>query len=82
MTREDVAAQEEFEVWPENWDAVMLFVDLMTQWRMGMGSPVALDYAAIPVVMDLNGTPAYQRRELFDAIRVMEVGALEAMRRK
>lgn len=77
-----MAAQEIFEVWPDNWGAVTLFVDLMSQWRMGMSGPIGLDYTAIPIVMDLRGISTEDRSALFSEIRVMEAGALEAMRRK
>lgn len=77
-----MAANDIVEVWPDNWGASLLFVDLMTQWRMGMAGAIGLDYTAIPVVMDLRDVPAEERNSLFDDIRVMESAALEAMRSK
>jgi hypothetical protein len=80
--REDVAAQETCEVLEENWPAVMLFLDLMTQWRMGMAGPVGIDYAVLPVVMDLRHVAITERSQMFDDIRIMESAALAAIRGK
>jgi hypothetical protein len=87
MTRADVAADidaelgdEDVNVFPECWPAVLVFAALRTQWRMGFASATGLDYAAIPVVMDFYGVEAGARRQMFDDIRVMEVAALETIR--
>jgi len=64
------------EVWPENEQALQVFSELMTQWRIGMGGPTGLDYAALPVVMDFAGIAPPDRAQLFDAVRVMESEAL------
>lgn len=82
LTREDVAAQYTCEVWPDVWPSAWLFADLMTQWRMGPGGPIGLDYSAIPVVMDLRELPAADRRHLFSDIRVMESVALARFARR
>lgn len=55
---------------------------MMTQWRSNMGGPTGLDYAALPAVMRLTGVPPAQRADVFEAIRVLEDAALEAMRTK
>lgn len=82
MTFADVADQFEVDVLPDVWPAANLFVDLLTQWRVGTGGAVGLDYTAIPVVMDLRKVPDEKRGDLFDDLRVMECAALAEMRRK
>lgn len=74
-------ADEAVEVWPENWLAVCLFADLSTQWRMGMGGPVGLDYAAVRAVFAVRGVSDEDASALFDDIRVMEAAALAEMYR-
>lgn len=65
------------EVWPDNWQAVMVFRALSTQWRAGMSGRTGLDYSAIPPVLDLQGIrKPKHRREIFEAIQVMESEAL------
>lgn len=68
------------EIWPDNVQAVNVFVAMSTQWRVGMGGATGLDYAALPVVMRLAGVPPADRAEVFDAVRAMEEAALTTMR--
>ena len=84
-TEEEIAAwskerkkEEEFAVLPENWQAVLCFMRLATQWRLGpMGQRVGLDYPAIQPVLDLMGiTPD---PDLFDSLQILEAAALEAL---
>lgn len=73
------AQVEVYEVWPENWPILELFLALNTQWRFaGMeGQRVGLEYSAIPVVMDLHQVPAKRRRQWFGWIQMMERAALD-----
>jgi len=64
-------------VWPENEVPLAVFAALQTQWRMGMGGPTGLDYAAVPIVMELYQVTAEDRRQVFDDVRVMEGEALK-----
>lgn len=68
------------DVWPENWGALNLFGDLMTQWNVGMNGPVGLRYEVLPTVFRLRGIPASEREEAFDGLRVMESEALRYWR--
>lgn len=73
-----------FEVWPENADAVDLFVALQTQWRVAAGMSAlvitGLDYAAVEAAMRMRGVK--DRRAMFAAIRTMESAALPALNRQ
>ena len=69
-------------VWQENDLPFGVFAALQTQWRIGMGGPTGLDYAAVPVVMELYEVPAKDRRQVFDDIRVMESEALKVFSEK
>lgn len=82
MPRKIVERMEQFrpvDIYPDNARPVRLFMDLLTQWRMGPSGPTGLDYAALPTVMRLRGVPQTERSGLFDDIRIMEHAALEAM---
>ena len=72
------AAEPPFGVWPENWDALRVFLAMSTQWRIGgmAGVPAGLDYGALPMVLRflrLKPDP-----DLFDRLQVMEGAALDA----
>ena len=77
MTEEDFP---DTEVWPCNEAAVDVFQASLTQWRVGMGGATGLDYAALPVCMDMVGVDAADRPGVFNDIRVMEAEALAEMR--
>ena len=65
--------------WPENEQAILLFNDLFTQWRVGAGGATGLDYAAAYPLMDRRAASPEEWEDLFYALRVMESAALEAM---
>nr|WP_280951087.1 DUF1799 domain-containing protein [Salinicola sp. RZ23] len=71
---------DEFEVLPENWAALELFLDCATQWRQApMGGPTGLDYAALRTVMEFHAVPTGEIRERFHQVRLLERGALTEM---
>lgn len=68
------------EVWPDNASTVNVFVAMATQWRVGPGGVVGLDYSALPPVLDLLGVDQEERADVFDGIRSMEDTALAELR--
>lgn len=46
-------APEHFEVWPENWPAVELFMRCQTQWRTDNGQRVGLVYSELIAIGSL-----------------------------
>lgn len=70
------------DIWPENWAALDVFSALQTQWRVGMAGPTGLDYAVLPVVMDLQGIDPAERAECFAGVQEMEREALQIFGRK
>jgi len=46
-------APDDFEVWPENWPAVEMFLRCQTQWRVSMSGVCGFDYAAVQWVFKL-----------------------------
>jgi hypothetical protein len=76
-------AREQFAVWPENWHAVCIFLDMGSQWRLvpTMTRVIwqGLDYAALPVVMAAL-KPALPQHTLQPLVRLMpQVRLLEAV---
>jgi hypothetical protein len=67
-------------VWPENWAAVATFKTLVTQWRVGAGGPIGIDYGVVPFALRMAGVARSEWPEAFDGIQVMEDAALEFMR--
>lgn len=67
------------EVWPENWPVCMLFDDMGTQWRMGFGGAVGLDYGVLFQRMAQLGLAGEVWESMFEDIRLMEREALTFM---
>ena len=78
MTKADIP-DEEYEVWPDNWPAFLLFEAMSTQWRVGMGGAVGLDYNAIKPVASMIGLKRAELLEAFPDLRMMEAEALLVM---
>lgn len=69
---------EDYEVWPENWDAVRAFLAAETQWRAAIGPAamiwLGLDYAGLDTVLTRKFPAA--DAAMFDDLRRMEAEAL------
>ena len=77
LTREDVATSTE--VWPDTERAFNLLQSLRTQWRVGMGGPVGLDYFVAYHRMDRMGLSPAEYDQLDRDLQVMEAAALAVM---
>lgn len=75
-----VAQAAPVEIWPENWQAIMVFEALSTQWNVGMAGIVGLRYEVLPAVLRACGVAASDRPRMFQQIRIMERAALGVMR--
>ena len=64
-------------MWPDTHAAFILFNNLSTQWRIGMGGPAGLDYAAVYPLLDRAAKDPQEWDELFSDIQVMEGAALK-----
>lgn len=63
-------------VWPCNTPAVALFESLFTQWRVGPGGVVGLDYTVLPIVARSRGIAPRRLPQLLPDLQVMEDEAL------
>ena len=78
MTKADIP-DDEYEVWPDNWPAFLLFEAMSTQWRVGMGGAVGLDYSVIKPVSSMIGLKRAELTQAFPDLRMMEAEALLVM---
>ena len=70
------------EIYAENVPVVSLFMDMLTQWRVGPGGVVGLDYNVLPMLFDVRGVANNERGDLLDGLKTMESAALEKLREK
>ena len=73
-------SSDDFEIWPENWDAVLMFLRISTQWRTSMGGPIGLDYGALEWLFRLYEVT--EPRSLLEDLQIMEGAALTAMNKE
>ena len=64
-----------FEVWEENWQALGIFLKVQTQWRVGMGGLIGLDYSAVAWVLKLVVSEDQHLTSL-DDLQIMERAVL------
>lgn len=63
-----------FEVWPENWPAVELFMRCQTQWRTGPAGLLGLDYGAVLAMANLWSVEHV--REVMSGVQIIEATIL------
>ena len=68
------APDEDFEIWPENWPAVEMFLRCQTQWRTTMNGVLGLDYGAVAWVLKLYEVE--DQRSMLEDLQVMEAAAM------
>ena len=76
------ASGPDVDVWPDNLQAVNVFVAMGSQWRAGMAGPTGLDYASLPVVMRMQGIKRADWPQVFDEVRVLENEALATIAKR
>ena len=74
------AVKHNFEVWEENWEAVMMFLKMQTQWNVSMRGLVGLNYQALETLIRLYHVK--EPVELFEKVQVIERAALVKMNSK
>lgn len=78
---EQPAPSDDYEVLPENWEAVQMFLRCQTQWRTaGMGGVLGLDYG--PVAWLLRLYRVKDQRAVLEDLQTMEAAVLEALAEK
>jgi len=70
-------------VWEENWESLMMFLRMQTQWNITMGGYVGLKYE---VLLGAGGLMSLydvdNPRELLEDIQTMEAVALAKLNKK
>lgn len=77
MTLDDFVQQHQVEVWAQHWQAIDLFCQMGTQWRMGFGGAVGLDYAILFHLFDLQDIDKSEQKEILAQIKICESAALD-----
>lgn len=68
---------QDFEVWQENWEVVVVFMRCQTQWRTTMSGLLGLDYTAVAWVLKLYEIE--DQRSMLENLQVMEAAAMQVL---
>jgi len=68
---------EDFEVWPDNWPAVEMFLRCQTQWRTTMSGVFGFDYSAVEWLFRLYEVK--DQAAVFEDLQVMEAAAVKIL---
>lgn len=67
------------DLWPENWPVIDLYYRNRSQWRVGFGGLVGLDYTVFFHELDRKGLAPDDYDEMMDALRIVEETALDEL---
>lgn len=70
------------DLWPENEQAITLFCSVSSQWRVGAGGAIGLDYSVLFARMERMQLTEDRHEQLFEEIRVIEAEALDHINKK
>ncbi len=70
------------ELWPECVLPIELFSRVATQWRVGAGGPIGLDYNVVYHELQREALDSEQYDEVMAGIRIIERAALEHMQQE
>jgi hypothetical protein len=74
------AKPETFGILAENCEALVWFMKLLTQWRVGMNGPIGLDYGVFIQCAKDEGVKRSDRVWILEDLRLLEREYLAAMR--
>ncbi|MGC0155496.1 DUF1799 domain-containing protein [Chromobacterium vaccinii] len=72
LSAADLGQQQDVEVWPDNWQAVQLLNRMSTQWRVGFGGVVGLDYNVLYRMIDRLELSSKEIDQIESDIQLME----------
>lgn len=86
LTLDDVA-QDDFLIWPDNVQALHVFLSMQTQWRyrtcgVSGSEATGLDYGVLPEIWKRVGIPKKDRNDVFAALQIMESAVLAEQNKK
>ena len=78
--RQAAIEDDHFEVWEENWETVVMFLRMQTQWTVTMGGYVGLKYEVLLGASGLMSLYDVENpREMLEDLQVMEAAALSEL---
>lgn len=73
----DEKRDNDYEIIPDAYPAVSMFLRVQTQWRVGMGGVIGLDYGAVRWLFELENVS--KPAELLEDLQVIEAKVVEIL---
>ena len=83
LPKEEEKKEIDYEVFEDNWDAVMIFCNMQTQWSTSFGGFVGLKYEVLLMqggMFDLYNIT--DRRKILEELQIMEHTALKELNKE
>ena len=83
LPKEKKKEEDNFEVYEDNWDALMIFCNMQTQWTTSFGGFVGLRYEVLLMqggMFDLYNIK--ERSKILEEIQIMEATALKELNKE
>tara|TARA_B100000131_G_scaffold84202_1_gene81213 strand:+ start:360 stop:650 length:291 start_codon:yes stop_codon:yes gene_type:complete len=75
--------KDEFEVWDCNWETVLVFIKMQTQWQVSMSGYVGLKYEVLLMAGGLFDLYNIEDRfDVLEGLQLMEVAALKELNKE
>lgn len=72
--------KDDFEVWEENADALVIFMKLQTQWNVIDGGFIGLNYQSVQFLFTIGAVA--NQAEMMDDLQAMEMAALQVLNKR
>lgn len=73
-------SKDEFEIWEENTDALMMFLKLQTQWHVIEGGFIGLNYQSVQFLFTIGAVA--NQAEMMNDLQAMEMAALQVLNKR
>ena len=74
------ASKDDFDVWEENAEVVVMFLKLQTQWNVTQGGFIGLNYQSVQFLFTIGAVA--NQAEMMDDLQAMEMAALQVLNKR
>lgn len=73
-------SKDDFLIWEENMDALVMFMKLQTQWNVIDGGFIGLNYQSVQFLFTIGAVA--NQAEMMDDLQAMEMAALQVLNKR
>lgn len=80
--KQDAPSVTHFDIWPENHAAFNLFCSLQSQWHVGPGGAIGLNYQSLQLLLHTQGVPPAEHAHIIAGVQILEFETLRLWRQR